>query len=326
MPVAACLIVLLTAGRVHGAGWYDAAWSSRMEITVDNTKVMATHTDFPLLVLLTADDDLKAGARSDGFDILFTDDDGTTKLDHEIEEWDDTNGDLVAWVRIPSLPDTVDKVIYLYYGNSGAADQQNATGVWVNYVGVWHLNETSGTRVDSTSSNNDLTEQNSVVSVPGKMAGCIDLEEANSERLYITDAAQTGLDITGNLTMQAWVKPESVPGSITFLDKYAGSAFTAARGTSTPSTTGPRTRSAPTSPPTPVCGASSWGSTTAATSSSIPTTSTWCQRRIRVASAPTPKSSKSVPAPTISSSTVSSTRSASPPSPAPPSGSRRSGT
>ncbi|MHC4209229.1 MAG: LamG domain-containing protein, partial [Planctomycetota bacterium] len=59
--------------------------------------------------------------------------------------------------------------------------------------------------------------------MPGKMAGCIDLEESNSERLYITDAAQTGLDITGNLTMQAWVKPESVPGSITFLDKYAGS-------------------------------------------------------------------------------------------------------
>jgi hypothetical protein len=107
--------------------------------------------------------------------------------------------------------------------SSGAADQQNATGVWVNYVGVWHLNESSGSRADSTSSNNDLTEQNTVVSVPGRMAGCIDLEESNSERLYITDAAQTGLDITGNMTMQAWVKPESVPGSITFLDKYAGS-------------------------------------------------------------------------------------------------------
>jgi hypothetical protein len=111
-PVAACLVVFLTAGRVHGAGWYDGAWSSRKEITVDNTKVMATHADFPLLVSITGDDALKAGARSDGFDILFTDDNGTTKLDHEIEEWDDTNGDLVAWVRIPSLPDTVDKVIY----------------------------------------------------------------------------------------------------------------------------------------------------------------------------------------------------------------------
>ncbi|MHC4902274.1 MAG: DUF2341 domain-containing protein [Planctomycetota bacterium] len=210
-------------GSAHGQSWYDAAWSSRKEITVDNTKVMATLTDFPLLVSLSADDELKAGARSDGFDILFTDDDGTTKLDHEIEEWDDSNGDLVAWVRIPSLPDTVDKVIYLYYGNSSASDQQNASGVWVNYVGVWHLNEASGSRADSTSSNNDLTEQNTVVSVPGKMAGCIDLEESNSERLFITDAAQTGLDITGNMTMQAWVKPESVPGSITFLDKYAGS-------------------------------------------------------------------------------------------------------
>ena len=219
--VAACLIALFTTTSQVQAAWYDAAWSSRKKITVDNTKVMATHTDFPLLVELTGDNDIKA-ARSDGFDFLFTDDDGTTKLDHEIEKWDDANGDLVAWVRIPSLPNGVDKDIYLYYDNSGASDQQNATGVWVNYVGVWHLNESSGTRADSTG-NNNLTDQNTVGSAPGRMAGCADMEESSSERLYITDAAQTGLDITGNLTIQAWVKPESVPGSITFLDKYNGS-------------------------------------------------------------------------------------------------------
>jgi MSHA biogenesis protein MshQ len=221
-PVAACLVVFLTASRVHAAGWYDAAWSSRKKITIDSAQVMATLTDFPFMVSMT-DADLQAGAQADGDDILFTDDDGTTKLDHDIEVWEDSSGNLVAWVRIPTLPDTVDKEIYLYYGNSSATDQRNATGVWVNYVGVWHLNETSGTRYDSTSNGNHLTDQNTVAYVPGKIGGCADFEESASERLYITDAAQTNLDITGNLTMQAWVKPESVPGSVTFLDKYAGS-------------------------------------------------------------------------------------------------------
>ena len=37
----------------------------------------------------------------------------------------------------------------------------------------------------------------------------IDLEEASSQYLSITDAAQTGLDITGDMTIECWVKNES---------------------------------------------------------------------------------------------------------------------
>lgn len=40
-----------------------------------------------------------------------------------------------------------------------------------------------------------------------------DMELDNSEYLKITDANQTGLDITGDLTVEAWVKPESVPSA-----------------------------------------------------------------------------------------------------------------
>ena len=41
----------------------------------------------------------------------------------------------------------------------------------------------------------------------------IDLERDNSQFLSIPDASQTGLDITGNLTIEAWVKIESAPTS-----------------------------------------------------------------------------------------------------------------
>ncbi len=49
-----------------------------------------------------------------------------------------------------------------------------------------------------------------------------DFERDNSENLSITDAAQTGLDITGDLSIVLWLKPESIPGSgdSTILAKY----------------------------------------------------------------------------------------------------------
>ena len=75
--------------------------------------------------------------------------------DHEIETFDGGTGELVAWVRVPSLAGSSDTVLYMYYGNAGASDQSNASGVWdASYKGVWHLH---GDLLDSTSSNNDGT-------------------------------------------------------------------------------------------------------------------------------------------------------------------------
>ncbi|MEI6711229.1 MAG: DUF2341 domain-containing protein [bacterium] len=61
--------------------------------------------------------------------MLFTAADGT-KLDHEIEKYVPTTGQLIAWVRVPALSASVDTVIYMYYSNAMVADQWNKTGVW----------------------------------------------------------------------------------------------------------------------------------------------------------------------------------------------------
>jgi len=49
----------------------------------------------------------------------------------------------------------------------------------------------------------------------------IDLESTSSQYLSITDAAQTGLDITGDMTLECWVNFESV-GTQILLSKYDG--------------------------------------------------------------------------------------------------------
>lgn len=82
-----------------------------------------------------------------------------------------------------------------------------------NVVSHWTLDETSGTRSDSTSNGNDLTDNNTVGSALGARNNGADFEAGNSEYLSITDASQTGLDITGDMSISCWYKPESQPSA-----------------------------------------------------------------------------------------------------------------
>ena len=64
--------------------WYNTSWQYRKKITIDHTKVSADLTNFPVFVS-TRDSDIISKGQGDRDDILFTSSDGTTKLDHEIE-------------------------------------------------------------------------------------------------------------------------------------------------------------------------------------------------------------------------------------------------
>ena len=78
------------------------------KITIQSSEVTGTHSDFPVMIYRATDAGLEASARSDGYDILFTKDDKLTKIPHEIELFDDSNGNLVAWVKPDSISDAAD--------------------------------------------------------------------------------------------------------------------------------------------------------------------------------------------------------------------------
>jgi hypothetical protein len=175
------------------------------------------HTDFP--VFMSISNDLDIGTRSaDGHEIYFTADDGTTKLDHEIEMYyeDGSGADLVAWVKIPSLSGST--TMYMYYGANTLPPQQNPTAVWnSNYKGVWHLSETGigavGEYKDSTSnSNNGQGGGGSAGGVPTRVAGRIGYAqdfEGNNPCDFINVGSSSSLEITGSITIEAWVRAES---------------------------------------------------------------------------------------------------------------------
>jgi hypothetical protein len=124
-------------------------------IRIDHTLVLGSgyHSNFPLLISLS-DTDLHSDVQADGDDIAFSL--GSSWLDHEIElfnkNYNGTHAELVAWVRIPELSTSLDTYIRMYYGNATMSSRENPVGVWdTSYKGVWHLEESSGFTLDSTS-------------------------------------------------------------------------------------------------------------------------------------------------------------------------------
>ena len=84
---------IISAGT-EGA-WYSESgtWLFRQEITInpDSNKVPASQSNFPVPVIIdAATNHIFGNANSTGFDILFTSSDKLTKLDHEIEHYDET--------------------------------------------------------------------------------------------------------------------------------------------------------------------------------------------------------------------------------------------
>src|ERR1035441_6856080 len=144
--------LLLATASSAVAGWYSPTWAYRKAISIDHTKIPNTdQSSFPVLVSLTSDAGLSAHALSSGHDILFTASDGTTKIPYERESY--SSGTLLAWVNVTTLSHTADTVIYMYYGNASATDQQAATSVWdANYKAVWHLKEATGSNPTNSTS------------------------------------------------------------------------------------------------------------------------------------------------------------------------------
>ena len=204
----------------------DLLFGFRKPITIDRSKLSdpscaATLTNFPILYKVT-DLDLRSTANggkvtySTGDDIIFRSSD-LSGLDHEIEKYDETTGELIAWVRIPSLNTNVaasDTVIYIYYGNSDVASStQNVSAVWdSNYVGVWHLDESpanGGSHFDSTSNANNGT-WNDVdglgnSNATGQIDGANDFDGSDD---YI-QTTSSELKTADNLTLSAWIKADA---------------------------------------------------------------------------------------------------------------------
>lgn len=206
--------------------WYDHGYAFKKMITIDPTKVSGGSDlgNYPVLISFT-DPDLIANSSggncsgnsgcvqsSSGYDIIFTDSTQTSKLDHEIEKYVPSTGEIEMWVRIPTLSTSVNTVIYLYYDNSSViTSQENIPGVWnSNYMGVWHLNETSGLHNDSSANANNSTSVSvtKAGSAVGKIDGADKFTGGSGNNVTIPTSASL---LPASMTLQTWLKLNSIP-------------------------------------------------------------------------------------------------------------------
>lgn len=149
-------------------------------ITIDGTKVPSTQTNFPVMLSGTysylATTANGGGVKNNnGYDILFYSDiELKTKLDHQIEKYVSTTGEVVMWIRIPTLNGTCDTTIYMTYGDSRLTSNPS-TDIWpTNYKMVYHFGTSdSFSLTDSTSNAANLTQSgtSSVTATTGKLDG-----------------------------------------------------------------------------------------------------------------------------------------------------------
>ncbi|PIV01509.1 hypothetical protein COS55_01705 [Candidatus Shapirobacteria bacterium CG03_land_8_20_14_0_80_40_19] len=203
--------------KAQSVAWFDSSWGYRQEITIDHTKVANTDlVDFPVLIS-KLDSSLRNLAnnghvgQNDGGDFVFTGGDGVSKLDHEVEKYNPATGQLITWVRIPTLSPNTDTIVYLYYGNQNCPKQWNRAGVWDNnYLAVYHLSETSGKHFDSTTNGKNSTAV--AVARQGADIGIIGpADEFNGKSNWINLPA---IGFAGNkATLEGWAKSDVTAGS-----------------------------------------------------------------------------------------------------------------
>ena len=197
------------AAQVTGYDWEAV-------LTVDNTKVSGNNdfTDFPIVVCLTYPE-LKTTSNgggvtnNEGYDIVFADM-NDNQLDHQIESYDPVTGDLIVWVRIPTLYANVDTDFKMFYGNSNITTDLSTENVWTtNYEGVWHMcNDPSNSDLSDGAGLYDALDYGSMTSsdlVSGKIGPAIDFDGSN-DRYAIKDKKYSGAGSIPTLSVTGWFK------------------------------------------------------------------------------------------------------------------------
>lgn len=201
--------------RQGGLNWYNTTFGYRKLITINHSQVSGDLINFPILFNVT-DESLALNAQNDGDDIMFIDyEDNSTKYNHEIEYFDGATGKLLSWINITSLNNSVDKQVWLYYGNPSCGSQENITGTWdSNYYAVFHFaydgdyNDSTGRYVYSDITNTGVTFVDSQ-----SYSGWCPYYNSVDDKFNINSFDDLGSTLTGEL----WIKQLTCPNSYTYI-------------------------------------------------------------------------------------------------------------
>jgi hypothetical protein len=190
------------------ANWWDSAWDSRKEINITNGGA-STLTNFPIYLNISIEPEMQSNLN----DLRFIPGSclsvSGTEMSFEIETYDSSSANL--WIKIPSFSQGTNSFC-MYYDNPVASSGQSITGAWdSNHIMVQHMNEASAaTMLDSTANNNDVSSSTGTPTygATGKISSAVTFDATGTDGLLVADSAS--LDITGPITLSAWVAPTTI--------------------------------------------------------------------------------------------------------------------
>lgn len=192
--------IMTSRGRLAVTSYYRV-------ITIDKTKVPTSDkTDFPVLIsgtysYLATEGNGGNVKNANGYDIGFYSDAGlTTKLKWETERYIAATGEVIYWVKVPTLSTSSDTVIYIGYGNSTiTTDQSDPTNVWDSY------NKTVLHYPDGTTLNtNDSTSNANNYGSSSATAGAVKI--GGGAVFAASDMTGNGFSFSGDFTISFWIK------------------------------------------------------------------------------------------------------------------------
>jgi hypothetical protein len=209
--------------------WWDSEWEYRKEITINHEMVSSNLKNFPILFHCISSN-FSYHAQPDGDDFVFVSIDRLKQYNHEIENYDRSTGELIAWVNITNIFSTEDTSLYIYYGNPNCGNQENIAGTWnSDFVGVWHCNnniyDIYNDIKDSTVYNNDGTSKNMEIEdlVNGKISKAINFGGID-EKVLVYNSESSSLDLIDYLTLECWWKASDLDDSYNTLMGKTSSA------------------------------------------------------------------------------------------------------
>lgn len=223
LPIALSICLLVTAGFFGWVYRAKAGFSYYSPVTVQAAQVPSTQTDFPMLISYT-DNRLKTTGNgghvqnANGYDVRpYTDSACSSAITYQLEFYSASNGQVVMWAKISSLSNG--SVVYLCYGDASLSTDGSSASTWdANYKGVWHFSDgTTLSMADSTGVNNG-TGSGSPAAGTGKIDGGVTLSSGN----YVDVGNNASLQITGAMTISAWVYPTDLSGYYMGLTKTNG--------------------------------------------------------------------------------------------------------
>ncbi|MDD5626263.1 MAG: DUF2341 domain-containing protein, partial [Patescibacteria group bacterium] len=209
------------------------AWQYRTQISLSPVTPSA---NYQIKVLLTTSNfDYSHSLAANGADLRFTDISGSD-LSYYISTWNGS-GTSTIYVKVAT---TSTSSIYMYYGNSAAVAVSSYDNTFTKtfgesgLIGLWHMDDASGTTIADSSGNSNTGTlgggtadyRPTWVGADGGQWDGVNQQFATGDSLtfdgnndYVDAGNGSSLNLTSNITIEAWVKKSEVDRTETILSK-----------------------------------------------------------------------------------------------------------